>query len=306
MSARSLCSIGLIGLLMMLSVWRTGAAELKNVADQPADAAALMKRGTEYAARKDYKDALADLEKACELAPREPDYFYALGSVQLQSGHPDLALQAFNRTLELKPDDVPALLAHARLSSDDHARSKKDLDTIDRIVAPEDDQRLETGLSYDAIGELPAAIHQYDLWLSSHIDAGTRRVIALDARCRALAEADQNLDQALKDCNDALRQLENGNDVRGSAVLIRQHAGANPDILASRGLAELRRGDFDRAIKDYDDAVAARPKTAEYRFARGLAELRAGRQAKGQADIAAATALQKDIAGRFADWGLKP
>ncbi len=303
MSARG---VALGCLVMMISVGRLGAAELTNVSDPPADAAALMKRGTDYAARKDYKDALLDLEKACELAPREPDCFYELGTVQLLSGHPDLALQALDKTLELKPDDVRALLLRARASSNDHARSKHDLDAIDRIVTPEDDRRLETGLTYDAIGELSAAIHQYDLWLTSHVDAGVRRVLALDARCRALAEADQNLDQGLRDCNDALRQLDRGDDVRGSAYLIRQHSQANPDILASRGLVELRRGEFDRAIKDYDDAVAERPKTAEYRFARGLAEQRAGQPAKGRADIAAATALQPDVAQRFAAWGLKP
>ncbi len=298
--------VGLICLVTVLAVWQAGAAEPTGVTPQSTDAAALMKRGTEYAARKDYKDALSDLEKACELVPRDPDCFYQLGSVQAQSGHSDLALQAFNKTLELKPDDVPALLVRARLSSNDHTRSKKDLDAIDRIVTPEDDRRLETGLSYDAIGELPAAIHQYDLWLASHVDAGVRRVIALDARCRTLAEADQNLDQAQKDCDDALRQLDTGNDGRGSAYYIRQHSEPNPDILASRALVELRRGEFDKAIKDYDDAVAERPKTAEYRFARGLAELRAGRQGKGRADIAAATALQQDVATRFAAWGLKP
>jgi Flp pilus assembly protein TadD len=87
---------------------------------------------------------------------------------------------------------------------------------------------------------------------------------------------------------------------------LRLHTRDNPDVLASRGLVQLRRGEFDRAIKDYDEAVAGRPKTAEYRFARGLAELRAGRQAAGQADIAAATTLQKDVGAHFAAWGLMP
>jgi tetratricopeptide (TPR) repeat protein len=297
--------VGLICLVMMAPVWRAGAAELKKVVDGPPDAAALMKRGTAYAARNDFKDALPDLEKACELAPREPDYFYELGRVQWQSGHSDLALQAFDRSIELKPDDVPALLARARLRFNDHARSKEDLDTIDRIVAPGDDLRLEVGLTYDAIGELPAAIHQYDLWLDAHLEGG-RRALALDARCRAQAEADQNLDRALKDCNEALMRLDSSAAIPDNASLIRPHVRENPDILASRGLVWLRRGEFDRAIKDYDDAVAERPKVAEYRFARGLARLRAGRQAQGQADIAAAIAMQKDIAERFAAWGLKP
>jgi tetratricopeptide (TPR) repeat protein len=299
--------VGLICLVMMVPAWRAGAAELKSVADRPADqAAALAQRGVEYAARKDFKDALSDLEKACELAPGKPEYFYALGHVQWQSGHPDLALQSFSKTLELKPDDVPALLARAQLRFKNPRLAEADLDAIDRIADSQDDDRLEVGLTYEAIGVLPAAIHQYDLWIASHYEAGARRALALDARCRAQAEANQNLDQALTDCNEALRQPGEDTGVLPSGTFIRPHMQDNPDILASRGFVRLRQGDFDRAIKDYDDAVAGRPKTAEYRFARGLAELRAGRQAKGQADIAAATAMDKGVAARFAAWGLKP
>jgi tetratricopeptide (TPR) repeat protein len=290
-------------LLMIASAWWAGAAEPASAADQSKDAAALMRRGTEYAARKDFKDALPDLEKASKLAP-QPDYLYELGYVQWQSGHPDLALQSFNETLELKANHVPALLARARLRSKDHTSAEADLDAIDRIAGPNDDTRLDIGLTYDAIGELPAAIHQYDLWLGSHHE-DARRALALDARCRALAEANQRLDDALKDCKEAIRRLHS-TSVEGPDQFIHIHPQDNPDVLGSRAFVQLRLGQFDRAISDYDAAIAARPKTAEYRFARGLAELRAGREAKGRADIAAATAMDPDVAKRFAAWGLKP
>ena len=70
-------SVSLICLLMVASTWWVGAAEPESAADQSKDAAALMQRGSEYAARKDFKDALPDLEKAAKLAPR-PDYLDAL------------------------------------------------------------------------------------------------------------------------------------------------------------------------------------------------------------------------------------
>jgi tetratricopeptide (TPR) repeat protein len=296
-------SVGLICLLMIASAWRCGAAEADSAADK--DAAALAQRGTDYAARKDFKDALSDLQKAAQLSPK-PDYLYALGYVQWQSGHSDLALQSFDKALALKPDHIPALLARARVrSKDDHARAKADLDAADRIARPDDDMRLDIGMVYDAIGESRAAIRQYDLWLDSRHEEDPRRVVALDARCRALAEANQNLDQGLKDCDEAIRRLRS-TDVEGPDSFIHIRPQDNPDLLGSRGFVQLRRGDFDRAIKDYDVAVAGRPKTAEYRFARGLAEIRAGRQDKGRADIAAATAMEPDVAKRFADWGLKP
>ena len=287
----------------MIATSPAGASGPESASDQSRDAAALMRRGMQYAARKDFKDALPDLEKASRLAPRA-DYLYALGYVQWQSGHPDLAAQSFGKALELKPNDVPTLLARAQMRFKDHASAKADLDAIDRIAGPNDDVRLDLGMTYDTIGELPAAIHQYDLWLASHGE-DARRVLALNGRCRALAEADQKLDEALKDCNEAIRRLHSVT-LEGPDQFIHTHPEDNPDLLGSRGLVQLRLGAFDRAIKDYDGAVAGRPKTAEYRFGRGLAELRAGREAKGRADIAAATALMPDVAERFSVWGLKP
>ena len=295
--------IGLVCLLMMTSAWWAATTGPASAADQSKDAAALMRSGTEHAARKDFKDALPDLEAAVKLAP-QPDYLYELGYVQWQSGHSDQALESFDKVLALKPNHVPALLARARARSNDPARAKADVDAADRIAGPKDDVRLDVGLAYDSIGELPAAIHQYDLWLASH-HKDARRVLALDARCRALAEANQNLDEALSDCNDAIRQMHSAT-FEGPDQFIHTHPQDDPDLLGSRGFVELRRGEYARAIKDYDGAVAGRPKSADYRFARGLAALRAGRPDRGRADIAAATAMDPDVAKRFAAWGLMP
>ena len=278
-------------------------APLQDFRERSTDAAFLEQRGISYAARRDLKDALAYLQRACELAPGTADYVYALGRVQWANGQSDLALQSFDRTLALEPDYVQALLARARLRFKDRASAEHDLDSVDRIAPPKDEVRLDLGLTYEAIGALRPAIHQYDLWLDAHPDDSLRSV-GLAARCRARAEADQDLDRALEDCDSALREAANS-QATGEGF-IRPHPHDNPDVLASRGLVWLRRGEFERAIKDYDDAVDERPKIGEYRFARGLAELRLGRQAKGQADIAAASAIQPDIAERFAAWGLKP
>jgi len=66
-------SVGLICLAMIASAWWAGTTESASATDQSKDAAALMRSGTEYAARKDFKKALPDLEAAVKLAP-QPDY----------------------------------------------------------------------------------------------------------------------------------------------------------------------------------------------------------------------------------------
>jgi tetratricopeptide (TPR) repeat protein/predicted aspartyl protease len=267
---------------------RSTTAALGHFADQPTEAAAFMRRGVAYAAQRDFKSALADLERASQLAPTEPDYRYELGRVQWQSGRSDLALRSFDKAIELRPDYVSARMARAQLQLNDHTRAKEDLDAVDRIAPPQDSVRLQLGSMYAGIEEFPAAIHEYDLWIDSHReDVG--RAFALGARCWAQAEANQMLDRALQDCNDALRLSRN-----------------NPDILDSRGLVRLRRGELDLAIKDYDAALAGRPKLASSLCGRGLAELQKGQRAQGQTDLAAAAAIQPKIAERFARLGLTP
>jgi tetratricopeptide (TPR) repeat protein len=79
---------------------------------------------------------------------------------------------------------------------------------------------------------------------------------------------------------------------------------ANP--LDSRGLVHLRRGEFDRAIADYDAALALAPKSAWSLYGRGLAKLKAGRPAEGRADIDAAKAIAPHLSEQAAKFDLTP
>jgi tetratricopeptide (TPR) repeat protein len=68
---------------------------------------------------------------------------------------------------------------------------------------------------------------------------------ALNGRCRSFALANRELQQALDDCDAALR------------------IAIDPDILNSRGLVNLKRSVFDKAREDYAAAVSARPADAD-------------------------------------------
>jgi hypothetical protein len=110
---------------------------------------------------------------------------------------------------------------------------------------------------------------------------------ARSGRCRSLALAKADLDLALKDCDAAVRARRD-----------------DPTILASRSLARVSRGEFDLAIADADAAL----KTGERPFwafeARGVAELRTGREAEGRADLAAAAKVDSKAAERAVNLGL--
>lgn len=258
--------------------------------EAPLDAAGYSQRGMAFAARNDYRRALADLDRACELAPLESSYFSERGEVHLQSGQADLALADFDQSLLLKPADFRTLMARSemRRGRGDTAGAKSDLDAAALATSNEDQRRIELGMAYEQLNLLPEAIAQFDLWIAVHSQDSLLRV-ALADRCWARALLGQELDKALADCTQALWADSK-----------------NASTLDSRGLVRLRRGDYKRAISDYNDALALMPKGPWSLYGRGLAKLRLGMNTEGQSDIAAAKALQPKIAEQAASYGIVP
>jgi tetratricopeptide (TPR) repeat protein len=72
----------------------------------------------------------------------------------------------------------------------------------------------------------------------------------------------------------------------------------------NRGVAYLGLGELDRAIADYDAALKLSPKLGYALLGRGMAKLRKGDAAGGNADIAAAKAADADIAAELARRGV--
>jgi lipoprotein NlpI len=80
-----------------------------------------------------------------------------------------------------------------------------------------------------------------------------------------------------------------------------------PQILAYRGLVDLKLGQFDKALADYDAAFALTkiPDHADWLYGRGVAKLRKGDAAGGNVDIASTKAIKPDIAEEYAKYGIK-
>ena len=266
----------------------SSSSDIAATEDQALDAAALMRRGVAFAARNDFPHALSDLSRACELAPNQPDNFYELARVQLDSRQPDLALKNFDRALELKPDFVNALFARVRLRLKQHIDTGNDIPTLEKLISPADELRFQLADLYEETGNYTAAVLQYDVWINARPQDGLV-AWALNGRCWARATGNLNLDEALTDCNEAVqREIENAG------------------FADSRALVRLRRREFDRAITDYDYALEREPRNATSLYGRGLAKLRKGLAAAGKADLDAATAIDPKIAERYAAWGLRP
>jgi tetratricopeptide (TPR) repeat protein/predicted aspartyl protease len=256
------------------------------------DAAGYARRGSASASRRDYARAIADLSRAVELDPAQADYFYERGSAYQSANRPDEALQDFTHAIALRPDHVPALMARAELRLERHdpaANISPDLEAADRAAPKEAEVRLDLGDLYLRVRDYDAAAAEYNRWIDSHDHSDVQMPRARAARCWARALIGRELAPALEDCNAAVKAS------RGNA-----------SVLDSRGLVYLRLGKYDKAIDDYDAALALDPKTPWSLYGRGLAKRHLGQTAAGDADIAAATVLAPKIAEEAASHGIGP
>jgi tetratricopeptide (TPR) repeat protein/predicted aspartyl protease len=259
-------------------------------AAQPTDAAAFSRRAMAASDRHDFASAVADLDRACELAPDDSDYRYQRGMAHWGNRQADLALADLDAAIKLKPDNAAALLARARLRAGSDVRAAtSDLEAADRYLPKESVDHLEIGNLYEQTAQLPAALVQYSKWIDSHERTDVRMPSALNSRCWTRALMGQELEAALSDCNAALKLQPN-----------------TAAFLDSRGLVYLRLGNYDKSIADYDAALAKNAKIAFSHYGRGIARIRKGLTAEGQADIAEAVALSPKIAEDAGSHGIKP
>ncbi|MEA3105673.1 MAG: hypothetical protein QOI88_278 [Gammaproteobacteria bacterium] len=260
----------------------------------PTPAAELARRGSALAARRDFGPALADLSKAIGLSPDEPEFYYQRAETYSASGQADRALADYDHVLTLKQDFLPAYIPRAeiKLAKGDMPAAVADLEAVGRLAPKQADLRFMLAELYGRIDRLPAAIEQFSLWIQNHPD-DSRLPIARAGRCLSSALQNQDSALALSDCNAALRAADKKNQ-------------NYPDLFVDRGLVHLRRGNYDKAIADFDDALKMMPKNARALYARAVAESRKDQKKNSASDIDAARQIAPEVAERFERYGIVP
>jgi tetratricopeptide (TPR) repeat protein len=194
----------------------------------------------------------------------------------------------FDQALALEPNNFEALLARGAREArgGDLVKARQDLELAARQKTPDGRARLRVAQAYEGSKAYAEAIAQFDAIIAER-STDEMKVAALNGRCWDRALMKQDLDRALNDCNQALRI-----------------APRNPDVLDSRALVHLRRGELDLALADYDAAVREQPGAAITLYARAAARLQKGLKADSEADLAAAKKLDPRIGERARAEGL--
>lgn len=257
---------------------------------EPTTADGFARRGAAREARLDHAGALADMNRAIELAPANASYRQTRAGAYIAAKQLDRALADLDAAVRIEPSDADLLLERAEVQRrrKQFASAAADLTAATALVPAKSRRRLGIAGLLAEVDAFDAAIAQYTAWLVSN-PGSSHDPQALNGRCWARALAGRELDKALADCNTA------HNVVPGAS-----------DILDSRGLVRLRRGEYEKAIADYDVVLAKTPTMTWSLYGRGLAERHLGQAAKGDADVAAAIKLDADVAEHGKRIGLAP
>jgi tetratricopeptide (TPR) repeat protein len=219
----------------------------------------------------DFNAAIVDESRAIELEPQAALPWANRGYAYAGKRWWDFAIADFTDALRLASNYVFALQGRAEAE-----RGKGDAKAAVRdygdVVA--DDPHGD-----DALDDAQAMV---DLSPAGDPEA-------LNSRCWARGVLGAELPAALADCQQSLAVRPN-----------------SAETLDSLAMVYFRQGRFPEAVDQYSAALAADPKQNASLFMRGVAKLRAGDKDGGEADIAAAEAVDKSVASRFAGYGIAP
>jgi len=261
---------------------------LGNKAATPGTASDFALRGEAHLSRGETKAALADLNEAVRLSPDQASYYSERARAYAEDKQPAAVIADLDKSLTLSPKNVDALLwrAELRLAQKDRAGALADVTAASALASKGSAQAGLIGRLYVKLDQPASALPLLDDWIRLHSHDAMLGAV-LNERCWARGLSNQMLDDALDDCRKAIKR-----------------DGEDPAYLDSLGLVQLRLGHYPDSIKAYEQVVAQDPKSAWSRYGLGLAKIRSGQTDAGNADLAAARALDPEVEARANKYGL--
>ena len=230
--------------------------------------------------------AIADYDTAIRLVPQDATAMANRGDAYTELGSYSRAIQDYDAALRIKPAYAIALVGRgrARAAEQQYDLAIRDFDAAARLAPDNWDIVWNRAVAYGNLGQYKRGLAALDRLIQSH-----HRAFLYNGRCWMRANWGHELDTALADCNEALRQKP----------------GYAP-YLDSRALVYLRMEKYADAIGDAHAALAGNPNMPTSLYILGVARLKTGDEKNGNADIAAAVQIDPTIPAMFAKWGVKP
>jgi tetratricopeptide (TPR) repeat protein len=271
-------------------------------ADPATDA---FNKGVEAFKAKEYDKALAHLDKALELDPKNVPARYTRGLVHMQTGARDKALADFDEALRLDPKNVPTRYArgmvHIQTGASDKALADFDealrLEPKNVALLVARGGLLTEQKQYDrALADLDQAIALEPKNLAAYVNRGS-----LFARKGEHARALANFERAVKlDSTDtrawygrALSHAARGehDDAIADFTALLEINPKDPLAYQGRGVSWRQKGEHDKAVADFGRALEIDPKNVFALVGRGDAYLQKKDPAKAIADFTAALGI---------------
>lgn len=240
--------------------------------------------GRSYMAGGENEEALAELNTADKLKPRDIDILTARAVVHGNRGDRDEARADFDAAAQINPDSPRLLLERARFD----VRNG----TLDAVVLDVEQLMKKSGDAPDPYMIRATAYVNNDQFDKAVTDSDTAVRLrpnraTYTARCAVLTYAGR-LTAAMSDCEKSL--IEAPND-----------AGA----LAVQGMIYLKLGQDAKAAENFRRAIVISPDSAIAWYGQGVLKLKSGDKT-GEEDMAEAALLDADLVARLQRWGFKP
>ena len=208
------------------------------------------------------------------------------GMLRAQRSEDERAFADFGLALFLDPQGAAAHIQRGLLHQKRGAFAQAVVDFVaaDKI----DDESGGANYLPSAMAAQATTYRMQITQLSRRIAANPNVAVNYNNRCWRRAVIGEDLESALADCNRALELQPN-----------------DAEALDSRGLVNLKRGDYDAALADYGAAVALVPDRGHFIYGRGVAQYDLGMKDLAEADWRMADASEPGVAALYESYGVR-
>jgi tetratricopeptide (TPR) repeat protein len=260
-----------------------------------------------------FTDALNQIKESTQVLDKSLVRFYLAGAYRERKDY-DLALDNYNQALELNPDfnNVYVNRGLVYYEMDNYDRALEDYNQAIQTIK----DKPSLAIAYNNRGIVYVAKQEYDRALTDFNQAfELEPKLAMGYNNRGLIYLNQgNYDRAIIEFNQALKFISNSKNSQNSNFNFKGNQSfnyQNPDaplasgivfdlsdslLYLNRGTAYLYKGDYDRALTDFNQAIKLQPNSAPAYFNRATVYFWKEDYDQGIADSNQAIKLQPDFA----------